>query len=297
MDTITPSKIEERAAEIIREVENVVDCKRLVPCSDPTPDWRMKLKDGRVADVEVTRCVDQPERELFAAAHTRDGLPKKWHSKKLSYSWFVMMDDRDPAFNKKRRPLKQAANDAITVLSEVEAAGGSTQQMAQNASVLFEGGLLGSRTSEETMTVRSSVGLQIQDGDRSQRLIVAGAPEWVGRGAGSVEISPMTIDGSSGCRALVSDVQDAIDRKTNSDQMANSPGLKWLAVMVEGLAVFQIKDYYGPGSRYYDHTNAQHPALDGIAFSHFDEVWVCSWKGPAALRLLDGGAEMTVHHL
>ena len=262
MGTVTLAEIEEAAVEAICKVEQVDDCERLVPDGRvATPDWRLTLGDGRVADVEVTTCPDQAEVELFAAVRTKDGSPKEWHSAKLSYRWVVMVDDRDPAFNKTRRPLKKVAKDASAILSKVEEAGGVPDQMARHASTLFDGGNVFFRSSEETIILMGSDGLQIHDGRRSQRLVVCGPPELVGPGEGSVELHPMSIDSSVGRQALVSDVQGAINKKTKKQQMGQASDLKWLAVIVEGLAAFQLKDYFGSGSRYYDHVNAAASSL------------------------------------
>ncbi len=298
MEINTCTAVEEAARDAICAVVDVECCERLLPGHVATPDWRMTLGDGRVADVEVTRCIDQATTELFAAAHTRDGSPKKRHNAKLSYQWVVTVADRDPAFNKKRRPLKQVADIAISILAKVEAVGGTPEQMAQNASVLFDGWGVAYRGSEETITHLRVDGLQIQDGGRSQLLAVGyRTPEWVGPGEGSVELTTITTNSSSGKAKLVSDVQDAIDRKTKKQQMDASDGLKWLAVIVEGLAAFQLQDYYGPGSRYYDHDKMQHPVLGGISFDYFDDVWISSWRGGVVLLLSNGGTEMMVHHL
>ena len=50
-----------------------------------TPDWRLTLNDGRIADMEVVRCIDRAAAELFAAAHNKDGSPKEHRRKELSY--------------------------------------------------------------------------------------------------------------------------------------------------------------------------------------------------------------------
>ncbi len=298
MEAVTSAEIEEAAVEAISKVVSVSRCERLDDRRPgTTPDWRLTLGDGRVADVEVTTCPDQAEVELFAAARTKDGSQKEWHNEKLSYWWMVMVDDRDPAFNKNRRPLEKVAEAAFAILAEVEQMGGAPEQMAHHASTLFDGGDVFFRSSEDTMTMMGSDGLQIRDGARSQRLVVCAPPEWIGPGKGSVELHPMALVSSVGCQALVSDVQEAINKKTKKQQMGQAPDLKWLAVIVEGLAAFQLKEYFGPGSLFFDHATQQHPPLGVITFDYFDEVWVYSLNRPVVLRLFDGGAQMTVHHL
>jgi len=298
MRTVTPTEIEQAAVDAISKVVSVSHSKRLDDgAPGKTPDWRLTFSDGRVADVEVTEATDEAERRLFGAVQTKEGSVKEWPCAKLSYRWMVMVDDRDPAFNKKRRPLEKVAADAFVILTAVEEMDGGPDQMALHASALFDGGDVFFRSSADTMTMIGSDGLQIRDGERSQRLVVCGPPERVGPSQGSVELHPMTVGSSVGCRTLVADVQEAIDEKTKKQQMDQAPDLGWLAVMVEGLAASELKVYFGPGSRFYDHETQQHPPLRTTTFDYFDEVWVCSLGGPVVLRLSDGGAHTTVHHV
>ena len=109
MGSSTPSKIEAAAIETISAVTNAADYKHLEPAGGPTPDWQLTLGGGSVACVEVTACVNQAETELFAAVHAKDGSPKEWPSDMLSYRWSVIVTDRDPDFNKRRRSLQQVA--------------------------------------------------------------------------------------------------------------------------------------------------------------------------------------------
>ena len=297
MTTNTPDEIERAAVDAISKVVNVTGCERLDDRQPgKTPDWRLTLDDGHAADVEVTTCVDPDEARFFAAARSKDGEQKKWPNKNLSYEWHMMLDDRDPSFNKERRPIPQVVDAVAASLAAVDAKGGPPEGMVESAKVALDGGMAHFSDSE-SVTIMSFPGVQIHAGDRSQRLVVCSPPQWVGPGAGSVTLHPTVIASSSGRKALISDVQDAIVRKTKSDQMVNAPDLKWLAVVVDGLAAFQLKDYYGPGSRYYDHANARHPDLDGINFDYFDDAWICSLEGPVVLRLHDGGTQMTVHHV
>ena len=294
------SDTERAAADAVCAVVDVAHCERLEPRGHiKTPDWRMVLAEGRVADVEVTGCTDGDSAAFFSAAHEKDGTLKEWSNEKLSHRWTVMVLDRDPGYNKERRPLEKLVADMASALAVVEARGGTREQMMNTAQAALDGALLVSRDSGATLTLTGCPGLQIDDGEHSQHLRLNNAPELVAPGRGSVVLSPIGgPDSSTGYRALVSDVQDAINRKTKRRQMDDAPDLKWLAVMVDGLAGFQLGHYFGPGSRYYDPTaQMQPPALDGISFSYFDEVWVGSVRGDVVLRLSDGGRRVTVTHL
>ena len=291
-----PREDEQVAADAICAVVDVAHCERLEPRGHvKTPDWRMVLADGRVADVEVTGCTDGDTAAFFAAFHERDGTLRSWEDERLSWVWDVVVIDRDPGFNKKRRPLKKLVEGVVSSLAAVEKMGGTPEQMESRAQEAFDGSAFVSRTSDTTLTLTNVPRLQIDDGKRSQHLRLSGAPRPVeARHRGQwCWLRWEALRASAGYQALVSEVQDAIDRKTNRRQMDGAPDLKWLAVMVGGIAGFQLGHYFGPGSPYYDPaTQMQPPALDGISFSYFDEVWVVSVRGDVVLRLSDGGLQV-----
>ena len=272
---MTNAEIEEVAVEAIGKVEQVADRERLVPDGVvATPDWRLTLGDGRVADVEVIRCIAPAATALFSEAHHKDGSPKEWHSEKLSHRWGAALSDRDPAYNRNQRSFKQAKTLVTETLVKVEAQGGTPEEMHANAKIA-----LGE--------------LQIGTGSHSQRLAIGDrAPKWVGPGKGSLALTTLTARGY-GLKELASDVQDAVDRKVEKDQMVNAPDLKWLAVVADA---WVLDDYYGPRSRYHKKQTAGVPKLR-VTFGYFNEVWVCSLSGPVVLRLSDGGAHTTVHHV
>ena len=274
METNTPTMAEEAARDAICAVVDVERCERLLPGHVATPDWRLTLNDGRIADMEVVRCIDRAATELFAAAHNKDGSPKEHRRKELSYRWCGAVADREPAYNKNRRSLNQVADLIASALVKVEARGGTPEQMYRNA--------------KDTLDE-----LQIRDGPRSQRLAVGDdGPVWAGDGKGSLTLTTITARGY-GLRELTVDVQNAINAKTRKRQMDGSSGLEWLAVVVDA---FALDDYFGPGSRYHNNQTMTAPAL-GVEFDYFDEVWVCSLSGPVVLHLSNGGTEMVVHHL
>ena len=51
-------------------------------------------------------------------------------------------------------------------------------------------------------------------------------------------------------------------------QLDDAPGMRWLAVVLDGDAGIQLKHHYGGESQ------KPPPKLDGISFDYFDEVWV-----------------------
>ena len=97
---------------------------------------------------------------------------------------------------------------------------------------------------------------------------------------------------------LVSAVQHCIQHKTKKRQLDNAPDLKWLAVVLDGIYAYQLKNLYnGPLSQ------PPHPVLD-ITFDYFDDVWAIArtrigkdlTEGFVVLRISEGGTRQQ-HHL
>ena len=65
-----PDEVEKAGLEVVRAVVDVARYERLVPSGErgeKTPDWRVWLDDGRIADVEVTTNPDR-SRELVSGS-------------------------------------------------------------------------------------------------------------------------------------------------------------------------------------------------------------------------------------
>ena len=96
-----PDAVEKAGLEVVRGVVDVTDYERLVPSGNGgTPDWRVRVADGRVADVEVTTCTDRNERRLSAAMHAKDGTPQEWPDRRLAHRWTVFISDPGPRFSR-----------------------------------------------------------------------------------------------------------------------------------------------------------------------------------------------------
>ena len=155
------------------------------------------------------------------------------------------MFDSDPGTNKRRRPLGKLVECLVSTLAVAEAAGGTPKQMESRARAALDGSQPGSRASATAVTVTDSPGLQIDDGEHSQRLYLSGAPLLAGHGRGSVVLVPFVGPRDfAGHGLLVSAVQHCIDRKTKKRQLDDAPGLKWLAVSLAGIYAFQLKNLY-----------------------------------------------------
>ena len=230
--------------------------------------WRVRMTDGRTADVEVTTNIDEPMASFFGALHERDGSPRVWPDERLSYRWAVLVVDGSPAANKARRPFGRLLEELTPLLAQMEATCVTPEQMQHHAQAAIDGCLRVSRTAADLITVTDLPGLQIDDGEHSQRLRIAGAPERAVSGDGAIELVPMGAPQScSGCGELVAALRRCIDAKTRKRQLDGAPDLKWLAVVLDGSAGWQLKHYFGGESRMLP------PKLDGVLFDYFDEVW------------------------
>ena len=288
MSRVGVSDDEQAAADAIGAVVDAAYFERLEPPGHmKTPDWRVTLACGRVADVEVTTYTDGDALSFSDALTNKDGSPKVFNDERLSYTWTVFVSDRNPGTNKRRRPAKELARELGTTLDRVEAVGGTPEQMASRAQEAFDRPTLFVRRGTSTSVVVSErPGLQLCDnGERSQHVRVVGVPVLVGQGNGAVETLAAVVRSGAGYQQLVSAVQHCIDEKTKKRQMEKSPDRKWLAVMLDGMPGFQLIHHFGPVPRVLP------PTLEGISFGYFDEVWAVAHDAQyrVVLRLFKPG--------
>ena len=271
MSERNPKPEEQLAVDGIGAVEEMAAPPSYEPNGQSGADWRVWLADVRTADVEVTTRPDGDMNSFFAALREKDGshTHRVWQDERLSCHWTIVVIDHSPGTNKARRPLKKLVADLGPVLAEVEAAGGDPERLKANAQGALDGSLLIARASETAIKVSDFAGMQIDDGDRSQRLHVSLLPEWVRPKGGSIELVPFggAHGVSLGYGDLVDVVRDCIDAKTERRQLDDAPGMRWLAVVLDGDAGIQLKHHYGGESQ------KPPPKLDGISFDYFDEVW------------------------
>ena len=325
MSVNEPDEDEKDGLEAVHGVVDVTSYKRLVPSVEKgakTPDWRVWMADGRVADVEVTTCTDRDERELFAAMHARDGTPQEWPDRRLAHRWTVFVSDSSPRFSK-RPSAKRLIAALRNTLASVEAARGTPTQMAAEATrrlaapafFLHQHGgwraLI--RAFHEQQPHESSAQFiadwcskrsgywlpeLLQDhiitghgGNELVHVEVIGEPQLLGAGRGTVVVFLAQFDSGTGHDSLVPSIQRAIDQKNANMQFGDSPGLKWLAVMLDGIPGFQLGDTFGPRSQ------VPHPALEGISFTYCDEVWAIARETEnfVVVRITDGGVRHQPH--
>ena len=101
-----------------------------VECIHPNGEWRMMLRNGRVADIEATVRTDQYGNSFWAQIHDRPG--PEWPDNRLTRKWTVLVSDPEPEANK-RRPVRQLVDALIPVLADAEATGTTPEQMVDIA--------------------------------------------------------------------------------------------------------------------------------------------------------------------
>lgn len=309
-----PSEAEIDGLEAICGAEDVTAHERLKSSGEKgakTPDWRVRLADGRVAYVEVTTDIDGEERSLFAAL-SDDGMAKKWPDRRLAHKWTLFVADRSPR-GSKRNSMKDLVAALRNRLAFVEALGGTPAQMSNEA----ERQLIGPDTYLNRLggwrsygdAHRHGVSFEdwcakgtdywypqllmdyYRDSQFTQSVSVMGEPEMLGAGKGLVETVACVTEGGADYDSVAPAIQRAVDRKTANGQLENAQGLKWLVVMLDGIPGFQLGDAFGPRSP------VPHPMLEGISFSSIDDVWAVAREAESfvVLRISDGGTRQQPH--
>lgn len=296
------------AVRLIREFEDLVKVERLEPPgSDPTADWRVTTADGRKADVEVTWDTNQAGRRFESqladehvdeSALRRRRSHKEWPDSRLSMMWSVRVYDHAPASN--RRPLEELVAALIDVLVDVEAEGGTQQEMLEAARQrlvdphehLGRHDWLSTRRASSTPSAEFD-DFMLQWGHHTRywypqqlvdcfkapprRVHVVRVSEPDTPGSGMVRTSAATPSPAFGEYGHMLDrVQHHIDRKTSRRQMENAPGLKWLFVVLDNnMAAGQLDDYFGPANQELEASErSPYQVLGRLQFDYFDEVWI-----------------------
>lgn len=319
-------RIDEQAAlDVIHQVEDVAGYERLKPPgSVPTPDWRVTLADGRLADVEVILDTDAAARSVrsqFSDAtvdpstgKTRHAA-KEWPDPRLSYVWDVWVSDHNPSMNG-RRSARELVEALIPVLRTAENTGRTTSEMAAIAQdklidpgAYFNSGVWAGAWQK---AARSSISFESwlqtwasesgywypellldhhDDWTTARRVRVAMPPRPIQHGSGRA-VTHLSIGESAfgECQALLDAIARSIEKKTAKRQMDGAPDLRWLAVMLDGnAAAWQLNDIFGRDAQ------VASPDFGDITLEYFDEVWVVA-KAPhedsyVLLRLFKSGVE------
>lgn len=285
--------IERMGLAAVRAVEDVTYYRRLAPGKDPTPDWRVKMADGREADIEVTEVTDGQARSLRCQLTSRDNRAREWSASGLTHDWSIGVTFMSPEVG--TRPAKELVAALVAVLIEVENVGSSPEEMAAIArerliypdQFLDRSPWLGSYQQADRKGINLEDWATIYSGYWYPQLLadhlkgrstergisVLKAPVPVSEGwSGKVRTYASPSEGSTEYEALLSAIQDGIDHKTAKRQMDNSPGLKWLTVVLEGIAAWQLIDNLDVNSKPEPEARL-YSQLRRITFPYFDEVW------------------------
>ena len=257
-----PTVEEQLAARLIGEFEHVVNVERLIPLgSVPTPDWRVTTADGRVADVEVIWATNEAARgfesQFYVEKIDETGLRrrcrKEWPDARLSWVWDVRVYVQAWSVGRKQT-AKKLVTGLIPVLADVEAEGGTPEEMASKAHE------------------------RLYDPASPRRVRVLQPPSRPRQtGEGMVQARARSLNPVVGeYEHMLSTVQKCINAKTSKRQMENAPSLRWLFVVLDdNMAAVQLDDYFGPACLELDAAErCPFHVLDKLAFDYFDEVWV-----------------------
>ena len=247
---------------------------------DTAPDWRVKMPNGRVADVEVIRATNE-DAIWFTESLAPEGSARVRRDTRLSYEWTIVVADLSPTANR-RFGVRKLMDSVCDSLVSIEGEHYSPRQMSE--------------ITRWEQRLNADAGLY-RGGSR--HIYVLKEPHRVGDGHGSVSThaSPSWGGGAIRHEKLIPPIQECIARKENDARLDGAPDLKWLAVMPEGEPAWLLKDFFGPGSP------SPPPQLDGISFDYFDEVWVVTRtfvgkdrdEGFVVLRLSEGGRQQKHH--
>ena len=258
------STVEERlAVRLVREFEDLVSVARLEPPGNvPTPDRRLTMADRRVADMEVIWHTNQAARwfesQFFVEKADAIGLRrrrvrKEWPDARLSWMWDVRVYVQAWSVSRKQT-AKKLVKQLIPVLAEVEAEGGTPEDMASKAH------------------------RKLYDPASPRRVRVLRSPRIPRQpGEGMVRTSAVTLNPVVGEYGhMLSIVQKCINAKTSKRQMEDAPGLRWLFVVLDdNMAAVQLDDYFGPACLELDASErCPFHVLDALTFDYFDEVWM-----------------------
>lgn len=244
------------ATDIVQSIENPVSIEALDTTHERrTPDWRATLADGRLADIEVTQHTASELKSFWSQIHKKPG--PKWPTPELTHAWTAIISGTAG-----RKPyVGPTVRRIIPVLAAAEEKKATPDQMYQVASE----GLKQLHQNEHAIL----------------RARLTALPSPIPDGAGYVyTLGSVATEGAwDDFEALLSAIQECVDRKTEDNQLADAPDLKWLVVLIaDGNATWQLNDHFGPFS------TPPYPfqVFETVKSDYFDEVWVATPAEPVA---------------
>ena len=276
-----PRVDEQAAADAIRAVESVAEDPIYEPNGrDTAPDWRLRMTDSRVVDMEVTLCTDE-DAKWFMQSLAPKGKARCKRDDRLSHRWTISVSDSNPS--RKDRPIGKLMKAVHDVLASVEREGGTPSQMRE--------------TAKSELLLAPEVARYCEDSGH----IRVEEPQRVGDGNGVVRSYGVTLGGYyEDLQLLLGPVQERInekDKKIDKQLLAFAADLRWLAVTLEGIPAALLNDLFGPGSP------SPRPSLNSLSWDHFNEVWLVAGsrigedrkEGFVVLRLSEGGDRQQRH--
>lgn len=244
------------AADIIRSIENPTSIEPVSTTHKRrTPDWRATLADGRLADIEVTQHTASELKSFWSQIHKKPG--PKWPAPELTHAWTVLIAGTVG----KKSYVRQTVDHIIPVLAAAEQKKATPDGIYQVASECL------TQLCENEQVIPS--------------VRPTALPSPVPDGAGCVyTLGSVTQEAVlDDFKVLLTAIQQCVDRKTENNQLADAPDLKWLVVLIaDGHAVWQLNDHFGP------YTNPPYPfqMFETVNSDCFDEIWIAAPAQPVA---------------
>lgn len=264
-----------------------------VECIHPHGEWRMRLRNGRVADIEATVSTDQEANRFWSQIHDRPG--PEWPDDRLTHKWTVLVSDPEPEANK-QRPVRQLVDALTPVLADAEATGTTPEEMVDIANSRLVDVWRFVKVQREWKKhwiedARTGIGFEewvplwaersgywypqllvdhFHDSPRARRVSVVEPPEPAPHGMVYTRGLMGRGVALGDQEALRTAIQECINFKTGKDQLANAPDLKWFAVGLSGHSAWQLNDHFGPKTS----PPYSFESVNGLTLGCFDEVWV-----------------------
>ena len=258
-----------------------------------TADWRVRLADGHISDIEVTTNTRGEARAFMAAASGTKGEPRVWPARSLSYNWTFRVFDHEPGESRQVRTVKELVGLLERELREIESLGGTPSELLRRAEhALARSPVFSAPQYADPRHIPRDVRLSAMcQGGHAQQICTTGdPPEHRGARLGAIETVWALVAASAGHEALIRDLRHCIARKAAKRQLEHARGEKWLAVVLDGLARDQLCAIARP------EWAESPPSIDDISFDEFDDVWAIAEDGAryVVLRLTAQGSTQAV---
>ncbi|MYF83553.1 MAG: hypothetical protein F4176_05320 [Acidimicrobiia bacterium] len=243
---------------------------------------------ARRFDLEAIQALDQGAMRFWDQLRAKDGKSKEWPNDRLTHDWVVAVSVTRPV--PERLSVGKIIRGIMRVLEDAERHGENSSVMVSLAWQCFmfpeafiqqrlfldaRGKVMAPGTTWEEWASSSGYWLpEVLLDDTGEaygdcNVLVLADPTLAAGSRGRVRTHASGGEGGVGHDALLTPIQDGIDKKAAKGQTDRSPGLKWLAVVVEGIAAWDLRDNAESGALEPDLA----AALEYVKLQSFDEVW------------------------